>query len=115
MATTHHPQTNGLTERLNRTLIDMIRKYTNAHPWRWGEYLPIFELAYNRSVHSTTGVVPFLADRGYVPLMPAQLLVTPRHLANTSSSAMQTHVNDLQQALNDSHRIIQKNEEKVWK
>ena len=115
MATTHHPQTNGLTERLNRTLIDMIRKYTHTHPGKWGEYLPMFELAYNRSVHSTTGVAPFQADRGYMPLMPAQLMMTPRQLTHTSPNAVKAHVNELQQALEDSHHIIKKNEEKVWK
>ena len=115
MATTHHPQTNGLTERLNRTLIDMIRKYTHAHPGRWGEYLPIFELAYNRSVHATTGIAPFMADRGYIPVMPAQLLITPRQIACSNPNALQIHANELRKALKDSHQIIKRNEEKVWR
>ena len=95
MATTHHPQTNGLTERLNRTLIDMIRKYTSQHPWKWGDYLPIFELAYNRSKHATTGVAPFMADRGYVPLLPAQLMLTPRQIHGDSSKTVRIHVDEL--------------------
>ena len=32
LATTHHPQTNGLTERMNRTLIALIRKVTQQKP-----------------------------------------------------------------------------------
>ena len=31
LVTTHHPQTNGLTERINRTLIGMIRKVCIDH------------------------------------------------------------------------------------
>ena len=32
LATTHHPQTNGLTERMNRTLIGLIKKVTQTRP-----------------------------------------------------------------------------------
>ena len=37
LASTHHPQTNGLTERMNRTLITLIRKVTQAKPHEWDE------------------------------------------------------------------------------
>ena len=56
MATTHHLQTNGLTERMNRTLISLIRKYVHEYPKRWAEFLPLFEFAYNAQVHSSTKI-----------------------------------------------------------
>ena len=74
LATTHHPQSNGLTERSNRTLISLIRKYTQKHPNHWAEFLPLFEFAYNSAVHAVIKVPPFAAERGYVPPMPATLL-----------------------------------------
>ena len=75
LATTHHPQTNGLTERMNRTLISMIRKSAAQAKDKWVEMLPLLEFAYNNSVHRATTVTPFLANQGSHPVVPASLLV----------------------------------------
>ena len=74
LASTHHPQTNGLTERMNRTLINLIKKVTHQHPHTWDNMLPLFEFAYNQTPNSTTGIPPFLANQGYLPSTPAALL-----------------------------------------
>ena len=38
--TAYHPQTNGLTERLNRTLADMLSMYVDVEHKTWDEILP---------------------------------------------------------------------------
>ena len=75
LASTHHPQTNGATERVNRTLIQMIRKYASTQQSKWAQFLPYFEFAYNSAVHSTTGIAPFVAELGRMPNIPIAMLV----------------------------------------
>lgn len=55
----YHPQTNGLTEKLNRTLVDMLAMYTDLHQTNWDKVLPFITFAYNTSTHTTTGFSPF--------------------------------------------------------
>ena len=102
MATTHHPQSNGLTERSNRTLISLIRKYTQKHPNHWAEFLPLFEFAYNSAVHAVTKVPPFAAERGYVPPTPATLLTNDWN-CNIASA---TQVKERMKALGTTWRSI---------
>ena len=75
LASTHHPQTNGATERVNRTLIQMIRKYASTQQTKWAQFLPYFEFAYNSAVHSTTGIAPFVAELGRMPNIPIAMLM----------------------------------------
>ena len=110
MASTHHPQTNGLTERCNRTLLSLIRKYAHMYPQRWAEFLPLFEFAYNSAVHSITRVSPFRAEKGYDPLIPATLLTTELQLGDQSDQAMNEHVNALKRAIKQIHTIVKHNE-----
>ena len=42
----YHPQTNGLTERFNHTLINMLRQYLNEHQNDGDIYLPYVMFAY---------------------------------------------------------------------
>ena len=53
-STTYHPQTNGLVERQNRTLVSMLRVYCSRYMTDWDRYLPQVMGAYNSTQHSTT-------------------------------------------------------------
>ena len=53
-STTCHPQTDGQTEVVNRTLSTMLKAVLKKNLKMWEECLPHVEFAYNRSVHSTT-------------------------------------------------------------
>ena len=58
-STTCHPQTDGQTEVVNRTLSTMLRAVLKKNLKMWEECLPDIEFAYNRSLHSTTKLCPF--------------------------------------------------------
>ena len=49
------PQTNGLVERQNRTLVSMLKVYCSRYMDDWDKHLPQVMGAYNSTEHSTTG------------------------------------------------------------
>ena len=59
MSSSYHPQTDGQTERLNRSLETMLRMYCNSARNDWDEQLHMIEAYYNSSVHESTGKTPF--------------------------------------------------------
>ncbi|UYV74535.1 hypothetical protein LAZ67_12000036 [Cordylochernes scorpioides] len=66
--TSYHPQTHGLTERLNRTLVNMISMYVNTDQKNWDEILPFITHAYNTTIQETTGYSPFFLLFGREPM-----------------------------------------------
>ena len=52
-STTYHPQTNGLVERRNRTLVSMLRVYCSRYMDDWDRHLPLVMDAYNSTEHCT--------------------------------------------------------------
>ncbi|UYV60625.1 hypothetical protein LAZ67_1001700, partial [Cordylochernes scorpioides] len=68
LTTSYHPQTNGLTERLNRTLINMISMYVNVDQRNWDEILPFITHAYNTTIQETTKYSPFFLLYGREPV-----------------------------------------------
>lgn len=81
MSTSYHPQTDGQTERANRTLEDMLRAYVSAQQDDWDELLPLVEMAYNDSVQASTGFSPYYLNTG-------------RNLSTSLTQAME-HVDEL--------------------
>lgn len=73
MSTAYHPQTDGQTERANRTIKEMLRHYISFHQDDWIDHLDTLEYALNDSVQESTGLTPFELDLGYHPLSPLRL------------------------------------------
>lgn len=65
LSTAYHPQTDGQTERTNQSLEGYLRIYTSYDQDNWDALLPIAEFIYNNTPHSTTGLTPFFANKGY--------------------------------------------------
>ena len=64
---TNHPQTDGQTEVVNRTLEMYLRCLTRAKPKDWVRWIPWTEYCYNTSWHSATKTTPFEAVYGRPP------------------------------------------------
>ena len=56
VTTPSHPQTNGQTERFNRTMHNILNHYVAEHPRSWDQLLGALALAYNSRPHESTGV-----------------------------------------------------------
>jgi hypothetical protein len=76
-STTCHPQTDGQTEVVNRTLGTMLRAVLKKILKMWEECLPHVEFAYNRATHSTTKVSPFQVVNGFNPRAPNDIFPLP--------------------------------------
>ena len=55
----YHPQSNGLTERFNQTIVGILTMYVSQHKTDWDELLPFAVHAYNTAWNATTTYTPF--------------------------------------------------------
>ena len=58
--TSFHPISDGQAERLNRTLLQMLRTTANDHVHNWPSFLPTVLSAYRITIHSVTGITPYV-------------------------------------------------------
>lgn len=70
ISTANHAQTDGQTERVNRTLEQILRTYVNSSYNNWDKILPYAEFAYNDSISAATKLTPFQIDTGQHPTRP---------------------------------------------
>jgi hypothetical protein len=92
MSTNHHHQTDGQTEKANRTQEEMIIHYINYQQNNWDDLLPALEHAYNSIVHATTGLAPFMTF-GQIPRNMADILIEK---SSTSVESVSEFVKRLQ-------------------
>ena len=97
LTTAYHPQTDGQSERANRTMEEILRCYVHPAADDWDLRLTAAEFAYNSSTQSTTGRSPFYVAYGYQPKTPADLY-NPEPVENVP------HAQQFSQAVLDGHK-----------
>ena len=61
----YHPQTDGMVERFNHTVVAMLSHYVGEEQDDWDEYLGAVQFSYNTAAHPSTGFSPHEVAHGW--------------------------------------------------
>ncbi|KAI8513239.1 hypothetical protein Bbelb_098780 [Branchiostoma belcheri] len=104
--TPYHPQSDGMVERFNRTLGNVLRAYVSDNQRDWDTHLPMVKFAYNTSEHSTTKFTPYFVMHGREARLPVELMFgTP----TTAAAPVQEYVKDLVDKLPTVFKLVADN------
>lgn len=67
LSTAFHPETDGRSERTNKTVVQVLRQYVSRQQKDWASHLSTGELAINLAVNDSTGASPFELVLGFQP------------------------------------------------
>ena len=67
MSSAYHPQTDGQTEVVNKSLEHYLRSFSADRPTEWAKWLYLAEFWFNTNYHTATKMTPYEALYGYSP------------------------------------------------
>jgi hypothetical protein len=67
MSSAFHPQTDGSTERANKTIIQVLRNFVSTRQTDWAQHLTRATVAINIAQNETTKMSPFYVEHGRHP------------------------------------------------
>ena len=106
--TPYHPQGNGKTERLNQTLLAMLRTLPESKKSRWKDSLNKVVHAYNCTRHEATGFSPFFLLFGRSSRLPIDVIFG---IEPTASLNYPAYVKEWQAAMKEAYALASKRSE----
>ncbi len=91
MSTSFHLQTDGVTERMNRSVGQIFRTAIQLDQKNWYFRIDPMEFAINSSISQTTQFAPFKLNGGYLPSMMKEYMgtaATPPSMCNFAMQAL---------------------------
>ena len=70
----YRPQSDGMVERFNSTIKQMLKTAVGTDEDRWDDYLPFLTLAYNSTEQASTGCTPNMLSLGRELTMPVDVM-----------------------------------------
>ncbi|KRZ13010.1 Retrovirus-related Pol polyprotein from transposon [Trichinella zimbabwensis] len=112
--TAYHPQSDGLVERMNRILLDLLAKASIDHPDDWDAHLDRVLLAYRSSVHHTTGATPSRVVFGRELRLPVDERGAPEESVGEYTRRLRQDLEQLYEAVRGKAGREQRRQ-KFWK
>ena len=114
--TPYHPQGDGQVERLNKSLVKILSKLISDHRRDWADFVPKAVLAYNTSVHESTGFTPYRLMFGREAILPLDALLrletTP---SQGSARTYPDYVVEQKQQLEETEQVVRENLKRAQK
>jgi hypothetical protein len=73
--TSHHPQSDGMVERYNRTLEEMLSKFVKDNQKDWDLFLPLLTMAYRATPQESTKFSPNKLMLGREVSLPVDIMI----------------------------------------
>ena len=108
--TPYHPMSNGMTEKYNRTLLDMLGTLQPEQKSKWKDYVRPLIHAYNCIRHESTGHSPYFLMFGREPHLPIDLLfgITREEKQTTTK-----YVEEMKQRMKKAYELVQTTADKA--
>jgi transposase InsO family protein len=98
LSSAYHPQTNGLTERTNRTIEQLLRNLINPDLTDWDQHLSSIQFCINSTENASTKISPMHLLYGHEPRQPTSLIHTTDSPLPTVSKFLNSRQQMLQEA-----------------
>ena len=104
----YRPQSDGLVERFNRTLLNMLSVFVHANPTDWDEHLPYVLSAYRSSVHSSTNCTPNSLVYARETNLPLDLILPTSRSDHLKAQNYPQYVQWIRQVLQSAHTFARR-------
>ena len=115
-ASSHHPQSDGQSERTIQTFLRLLRTFSCEFPATWEEKLPLLQFAINDAYCATTKSTPFRVLFGRDPTPPVMSLREEQNSPNierVEDSSRLEYVNQRHHDLQEVWEFIRRHQEEV--
>ena len=110
--TPYHAMGNGVVERMNSSLLGMLRTLTTEQKTRWKDFVPALVHAYNSTKHDSTNFSPFYLMFGRQPRLPVDIMLgTPS--PEESSANTTIYSRDLRKRLDFAYKLASEQTKKA--
>ena len=103
--TAYHPQCDGLVERFNRTLTQMLSMVIDTDNTDWDRMLPLVLFAYNTSRHTATHFTPFELLYGRQAKLPVELSTGAPTADQVDPESLTDYADQLRLRIQKSHEV----------